>query len=71
MVKRGNDVVVLDRTTPIAKLVPYSGDVPDPLTITPATEHASAIASMAFPPVYDGTTDSVAELLKTRKERFR
>ena len=70
MVKRGKDVVVLDRTTPIARLVPYSDDIPDALVITPAVEDAAALGSMRFPPVSDGPTDSVAALVKERKERF-
>ncbi len=69
MVKRGNNVVVLDRTTPVAKLVPYSDDLPDPLVISPALEHASVIATLSFPPVTEMTTDSLTELLKERKER--
>jgi len=70
MVKRGRDVVVLDRTTPIARLVPYSDDIPDTLVITPASEDASALGGLQFAPVSDGPTDSVAVLLKERKERF-
>jgi len=61
---------VLDRTTPIARLVPYSDDIPDTLVITPASEDASALGHLQFAPVSNGPTDSVAVLLKERKERF-
>jgi prevent-host-death family protein len=70
MVKSGKNVIVLDRTTPVARLVPYSDDIPDALVVTPAIEDAAALGSLQFPPVSNGPTDSVAVLLKERKERL-
>ncbi len=58
--------MVLDRTTSLAKLVPYTDDSPDPIVISPAIEHASVIATISFPPVTEMTTDSVSDLLKER-----
>lgn len=71
MVRRGKDIVVLDRSTPVAKLVPYSDDATDALVIVPASLDPSGLASLSFPPVADHPTDSVGSLLEERRERAR
>lgn len=71
MVRRGKDIVVLDRSTPVAKLVPYSDDAADALVIAPASLDPAGLASLAFPPVGDGVTDSVGSLSEERRERTR
>ena len=71
MVKRGKEVIVLDRSTPVARLVPYADDAPDPLIVKAATEDTSVFVELRLPPVEGSPTDSLAELLKERQERVR
>ena len=63
-VRRGQTVTVLDRDTPIARIVPYGLDAP--LEIRRATRKPS---SLRLPPRPAAATDSLSELLKDRTSR--
>ena len=64
-VRRGRTFTVLDRETPIARLVPYE-DVPG-LTIRRPRPGAPAPGEFRFPPPLDLQVDAVALLLEERQ----
>ena len=62
-VRKGATLTVLDRDTPVARIVPYS---------TPALEVRKAqrrVRDLKLPPKLAGRTDSVAILLEDRRRR--
>ncbi len=63
MVRRGRSLVVLDRDTPIARLIPYG---PEPLEVRRASRR---LRDLADPPPADSATDSLAVLLADRRQR--
>jgi prevent-host-death family protein len=63
-VRRGRTLTILDRDTPIARLVPYSA--PTELEMRPATRKPSEMK--VLPPVASGT-DGLAQLLEDRARR--
>ncbi len=63
-VRAGSTVTVLDRDTPVARIVPY--DAPARLEIRKATRRPS---SLPLPPPMDSPTDSLALLLEDRARR--
>lgn len=70
MVRRGKAIIVLDRSTPVAKLVPYSDDASDALVVVPASLDPSGLACLVFPAVAPSSADSTSSLLEERKERI-
>lgn len=69
MVRRGRDIIVLDRTTPVAKLVPYTDDAADVIAVTAPLEDPAELAGLHFEPVDGAATNSVEFLLAERRER--
>ena len=63
-VKRGHTLTVLDRDTPVARLVPIS--VPSGLTIRHALGNARSIADVPLPPRLKLPIDPVDLLLADR-----
>jgi prevent-host-death family protein len=63
-VRRGHTVIVLDRDTPIARIVPY--DVDAPLEIRRATRRPR---DLRLPPPPPTPTDSLTVLLEDRASR--
>ena len=62
-VRNGGTLTVLDRDTPIARIVPYA---PQPLEIRKAQQH---VRDLKLPPKPARRTDSVAVLLEDRRRR--
>jgi prevent-host-death family protein len=62
-VRAGSTVTVLDRDTPVARIVPY--DAPPGLEIRKATRDTP----WELPPPADSPTDSLALLLEDRAKR--
>ena len=62
-VRHGNALTVLDRDTPIARIVPYSAQ---PLEIRKAKRR---IRDLKLPPKPAKRTDSVAALIEDRRRR--
>ncbi len=62
-VRRGRTVTVLDRGTPIARIVPWGAD---PLEVRRATRQAGAITDLPRPA---RKTDSLKVLLDDRRHR--
>ena len=62
-VRNGGTLTVLDRDTPIARIVPYA---PQPLEIRKAQRH---VRDLKLPPKPARRTDSVAVLLEDRRRR--
>lgn len=62
-VRNGGTVTVLDRDTPIARIVPY---VTPPLEIRQATRH---LRDLKLPPKPANLTNSTAELIDDRRRR--
>jgi prevent-host-death family protein len=62
-VRKGRTLTVLDRDTPVARIVPYA---PEPLEVRRATRR---IQDLALPPPPAAPTDSVATLLDDRRRR--
>jgi prevent-host-death family protein len=62
-VRKGKTLTVMDRTTPVARIVPYG---PEPLAVRRATRRARDLRLPA-PPV--AATDSLAVLLDDRRRR--
>ena len=63
-VRRGHSVIVLDRDTPIARIVPYNEDAP--LEIRRATRSPR---ELRLPPPPSKPTDSLTALLEDRASR--
>jgi len=63
-VRRGRTLTVLDRDTPIARIVPY--DESEPLKVRRATRKPR---ELALPPPPDRPTDSLTALLQDRASR--
>jgi prevent-host-death family protein len=61
--RRGHEVTVCDRETPVARIVPYDASV-DPLT---AREPLRALRDVALPPPLGRPVDSLAALLEERQ----
>jgi prevent-host-death family protein len=66
-IRRGRTITVLDRETPIARLVPYE-DAP-PLTIRRPAPGAPAPGEFKWPPPLNLDVDAVALLLEDRQRR--
>lgn len=62
-VRRGRTLTVMDRSTPVARIVPYETDT---LEIRRATRK---MAGLTAPPRSSRSTDSVAVLLDDRRRR--
>lgn len=62
-VKKGRTLTVLDRDTPVARIVPYTVE---PLEIRRATRRAGGLKR---PPPPSRTTDSLSVLLEDRRRR--
>jgi antitoxin (DNA-binding transcriptional repressor) of toxin-antitoxin stability system len=62
-VRKGRTLTVLDRDTPIARIVPYS---PEPVEIRRATRRPR---DLELPPPPVSATDSLAVLLDDRRRR--
>lgn len=60
-VRKGRTVTVLDRGTPIARIVPYR---PEPLEVRKATR---AVRDLVLPPPPGTPTDSLTLLLEDRQ----
>jgi prevent-host-death family protein len=63
-VRRGRTLTVLDRDTPIARIVPY--DESEPLQVRRATRKPG---ELTLPPPPERPTDSLAVLLRDRASR--
>ena len=64
-VRNGGTLTVLDRDTPIARIVPYAAQ---PLEIRKAKRH---LRDLKLPPRPSKRTDSVAILVEDRHRRWR
>ena len=62
-VRKGRSVTVLDRGTPVARIVPYGGEA---MEVRRATRRP---ADLTLPPKPARKTDSVALLLEDRQRR--
>ena len=62
-VRKGRTLTVLDRDTPIARIVPYAAE---PIEIRRATRRAR---NLELPPAPASPTDSLAVLLDDRRRR--
>ncbi len=62
-VRKGRTVTVLDRGTPVARIVPYGAEAPE---VRRATKRA---ADVKLPPPPARKTDSLAVLLEDRRRR--
>jgi prevent-host-death family protein len=62
-VRNGNTLTVLDRETPVARIVPYAAQ---PLEIRKAKRRPS---DLKLPPRLSKRTDSVATLIEDRRRR--
>jgi prevent-host-death family protein len=65
-VRRGRSLIVLDRETPIARIVPYEGRRPV-LTVRPPRPDAPRLAQVPLPPPLRTKVDVVALLAEERQ----
>lgn len=65
-VQRGEVVTVLDRSKPVARLVPVVGPA-EPLVVRPAREGSGAPGRVPLPPRLEPALDVVALLLEERQ----
>jgi prevent-host-death family protein len=66
VVRRGQEITVLDRETPIARIVPYT-DAGAPLSVRRPASGARALQAIKLPPPLKIRTDVVALLLEERQ----
>ena len=62
-VRKGRTLTVLDRNTPVARIVPYAAE---PIEVRRATRR---LRDLKFPPAPSTPTDSLAILLEDRRRR--
>lgn len=67
LVRKGEEVVVLDRRQPIAKLVRFSADDHIRLAIRRAEKDPALLAKLRFEPLRDKRIDSLSFLLEERQ----
>jgi prevent-host-death family protein len=67
-VKRGHPLLVMDRDTPIARVVPYSS-MGDPLVIRRPRQRYASLQRVPLPPPLDLDLDVVDLLLQEREEK--
>jgi len=65
-VRRGHPLVVLDRDTPVARMVPYVGEG-DPLSVRHPLRRYRAIRDVPIPPPAGLDGDVVSWLLEERR----
>ena len=65
-VRRGQEVTVLDRETPIARIVPYA-DGPASLKVRPPVAGAPPLNRVPLPPPLEVSVDVVELLLEERQ----
>ena len=65
LVRKGHAVTVLDRDTPIARIVPIEGGTPDFKVRMPTS--SVPYWKIPLPPPYEGKTDIVELLLEERQ----
>jgi antitoxin (DNA-binding transcriptional repressor) of toxin-antitoxin stability system len=66
-VRAGRILTVLDRNTPVARLVPINSN--DDVVITPPAAHAGSFAKIKLPPPARIAVDVVDFLLEDRRKR--
>ena len=64
-VQRGDSLIVLDRSTPIAQIVPYSA-ANEPLVVRPPRGRYKRLQDVPLPPRLRAKTDIVKLLLEDR-----
>jgi prevent-host-death family protein len=67
IVRRGEPVTVLDRDTPVARIVPY--DTPEPLEIHPPARRVPRLQDVPLPPPLNIDIDVLELLDEERGER--
>jgi prevent-host-death family protein len=65
-VRRGQELTVLDRETPIARIVPYTDDA-TPLSVRRPAPGTASLRTVKLPPPLKIRTDVVALLLEERQ----
>lgn len=65
-VRKGDEIVVMDRRTPIARVVPYGGAA-SMLAMTPARSSPKLFRKLKIPPPPRGT-DSLKALIEDRRD---
>ncbi|MBI4607025.1 MAG: type II toxin-antitoxin system prevent-host-death family antitoxin [Planctomycetes bacterium] len=68
-VRRGEEVVVLDRRVPVARLVPYQERLPLKVAVRKPVDDPSSLAKLAFPPLKGRPVDTLSALLEDRGSR--
>lgn len=69
LVRRGRSLVVADRGTPVATVVPYSEARPSRLETRKPSKPARDLGRLQFPPVRGPQVDSVKLLREERRDR--
>lgn len=69
LVKKGEEVIVLDRLTPVAKLIPYKEEEPFKLETSKPKRVFGGFEKFHCPPLSPSKTDSLALLLEDRAKR--
>jgi prevent-host-death family protein len=67
-VRRGRTIVVLDRLTPVARIIPAEPEGID-VMVTPPAEDAPSLARVRLPKAVRSAPDAVAVLLRDRRRR--
>lgn len=65
-IRRGDEIVVTDRKTPIARVIPFK-ERREPLLVTRAKASPRGLKKLKIPPAHPGT-DSLRALREDRKD---
>ena len=68
-VRQGEEVVVLDRKTPVARLVPYEEKSPAKVAVRKPLGEPSEIGKLSFAPLKGKRVDTLSVLLEDRGVR--
>jgi antitoxin (DNA-binding transcriptional repressor) of toxin-antitoxin stability system len=69
LVRQGEEVIVKDRETSVAKIIPLTRDSLMALVVEPATRPAKELAKLEIPPAASPAIDSLSALLEERRKR--
>jgi prevent-host-death family protein len=67
-VRQGEEVIVLDRKTPVARLVPYEEKLQHKVAVRKPVDSPGEIGKLSFPPANKGV-DTLSVLLEDRGAR--
>ncbi len=68
-VRKGEEIVILDRKTPVARLIPYAEKLPVKVAVRRPLEDPASLSRLSFQPLKKKSVDTLKVLLEDRTSR--